>query len=32
MRRWHEEKQDKVRIEIIPMIDVMMFLLVFLCC
>lgn len=29
MRRWHQEKKTRVRIEIIPMIDVMMFLLVF---
>jgi len=29
MRRWGEEKPAKARIEIIPMIDVMMFLLVF---
>src|ERR1700722_16784268 len=29
MRRWDDEKTAKVRIEIIPMIDVMMFLLVF---
>lgn len=29
MRRWHEEKKPRARIEIIPMIDVMMFLLVF---
>ena len=29
MRRWTEEPERKARIEIIPMIDVMMFLLVF---
>ncbi len=29
MRRWGEERSAKARIEIIPMIDVMMFLLVF---
>jgi len=29
MRRWEEPKKPKARIEIIPMIDVMMFLLVF---
>ncbi|MBV8466808.1 MAG: biopolymer transporter ExbD [Burkholderiales bacterium] len=29
MRRWEEAKKPKARIEIIPMIDVMMFLLVF---
>lgn len=29
MRRWHQDKKTRVRIEIIPMIDVMMFLLVF---
>lgn len=29
MRRWHQEKKTRARIEIIPMIDVMMFLLVF---
>ena len=29
MRRWHQDKKARVRIEIIPMIDVMMFLLVF---
>jgi len=29
MRRWVEEPRQKARIEIIPMIDVMMFLLVF---
>jgi biopolymer transport protein ExbD len=29
MRRWTEEPRQKARIEIIPMIDVMMFLLVF---
>jgi biopolymer transport protein ExbD len=29
MRRWGEEKSARARIEIIPMIDVMMFLLVF---
>lgn len=29
MRRWGEEKKTRARIEIIPMIDVMMFLLVF---
>lgn len=29
MRRWGENKKNRVRIEIIPMIDVMMFLLVF---
>ena len=29
MRRWDEERSAKARIEIIPMIDVMMFLLVF---
>lgn len=29
MRRWHQEKKNRARIEIIPMIDVMMFLLVF---
>jgi biopolymer transport protein ExbD len=29
MRRWDDEKSARVRIEIIPMIDVMMFLLVF---
>ncbi len=29
MRRWIEEPRQKARIEIIPMIDVMMFLLVF---
>ena len=29
MRRWEEVKKPKARIEIIPMIDVMMFLLVF---
>lgn len=29
MRRWKEENDERARIEIIPMIDVMMFLLVF---
>ncbi|MDD2915576.1 MAG: biopolymer transporter ExbD [Gallionella sp.] len=29
MRRWHQDKKSRARIEIIPMIDVMMFLLVF---
>lgn len=29
MRRWQQEKKNRARIEIIPMIDVMMFLLVF---
>lgn len=29
MRRWDDQKSNKARIEIIPMIDVMMFLLVF---
>jgi biopolymer transport protein ExbD len=29
MRRWQQDKKTKARIEIIPMIDVMMFLLVF---
>jgi len=29
MRRWQENPPNKVRIEVIPMIDVMMFLLVF---
>lgn len=29
MRKWHGEKRPRARIEIIPMIDVMMFLLVF---
>lgn len=29
MRRWHEDKKTRARIEVIPMIDVMMFLLVF---
>jgi biopolymer transport protein ExbD len=29
MKRWNEPKRSKVRIEIIPLIDVMMFLLVF---
>ena len=29
MRRWHQDKRARARIEIIPMIDVMMFLLVF---
>ena len=29
MRRWHQNKKIRARIEIIPMIDVMMFLLVF---
>lgn len=29
MRRWKEEENERARIEIIPMIDVMMFLLVF---
>lgn len=29
MRRWKEEESERSRIEIIPMIDVMMFLLVF---
>ena len=29
MRRWGDEKSARARIEIIPMIDVMMFLLVF---
>ncbi|MCI4411610.1 MAG: biopolymer transporter ExbD [Thiotrichales bacterium] len=29
MRRWQDDKKEKPRIEIIPMIDVMMFLLVF---
>jgi biopolymer transport protein ExbD len=29
MRRWGEDKKTRARIEIIPMIDVMMFLLVF---
>ncbi|MDZ7655015.1 MAG: biopolymer transporter ExbD [Sulfurimicrobium sp.] len=29
MRQWHDERRPRARIEIIPMIDVMMFLLVF---
>lgn len=29
MRKWHEDKRPRARVEIIPMIDVMMFLLVF---
>ncbi|NWH07583.1 MAG: biopolymer transporter ExbD [Alphaproteobacteria bacterium] len=29
MRRWDDERQERARVEIIPMIDVMMFLLVF---
>jgi biopolymer transport protein ExbD len=29
MRRWKEEENERARIEVIPMIDVMMFLLVF---
>jgi len=29
MRRWHQDKRARARIEVIPMIDVMMFLLVF---
>jgi len=29
MRRWHQDKKTRARIEIIPMIDVMLFLLVF---